>query len=130
LLESIVQGSVGLTARVITSTAPELTLFQWRVLVVVGDSAQGVSIALLSDQIGASSSATSRLVSRMVANGFVETRKSPGDRRVTNVVLSRKGARLRGRIQGTRRLLLGPIAARLGESGTLEQLALAFAEFD
>jgi len=130
LLEAVVQGSVGLTARVIANTAPELTLIQWRVLVVVGDSPTGVSIAVLSQRTGATSSATSRLVSRMATNGYLETRKSAQDRRVTTVVLSRKGGALTTRIQRTRRLLLSPIATRIGDSRVIGELALAFAEFD
>jgi DNA-binding MarR family transcriptional regulator len=107
-LESIVAGSVAITARALADAAPDLTILQWRALVLVADG--GLAVRDLAVRIGATSSATSRLVGRLAGRGLVTTVKAGDDRRVTWVVLTPSGEDLRRRVLERRAIDLETIA--------------------
>lgn len=129
LLERLVMGSVGVTARVVAEGAPELTLLQWRVLVVLAEAPDGATVSELASRIGSRLPATSRLVGRMRRRGLVETRKDHPDTRVTSVLLGPRGRELWQRVvAGRRSELIAVLAAAVftpNDQPGLERLARA-----
>lgn len=119
-LERLVIASVGVTARAVAEAAPDLTLLQWRALVILADTTGGVTVSEVADRIGSRLPATSRLLSRMRARGLVETRKDRSDGRVTTVHLAPAGAELHDRVTGRRRLDLAAAlsSAQLDRDGS------------
>ncbi len=110
-LEEIVAGSVAITARAIAEAAPEMTLLQWRVVVVVGRERDGLAVRDLAARTGLSSSALSRLVGRLVGKSLVSRAPGERDRRLTVVRLTDEGRELLERVVATRARVLEDIAA-------------------
>jgi DNA-binding MarR family transcriptional regulator len=83
-LERMVEGAVGLTTLALSEFAPaaELTLPQWRALVVVV-RADGIRIGELGGRVGMGLSSASRLVRRLERRGLVTTERDESDRRGT-----------------------------------------------
>jgi DNA-binding MarR family transcriptional regulator len=129
-LEAIVAGSVALTARALADTRSELTLVQWRALVVLHDATDPVPIGVLARALGASPSATSRLVRRLVARGYVARERDRGDRRdrrERRVVVSVRGRRLVRRIISVRDRELAALAIVSDDVPAIARLGVAFA---
>lgn len=107
-LEDLAFGLVALTSQAIAeSTAHgELTVQQWRVLVVLGGAGGGMRVSTLARRIAASGPSTSRLVKRLVERGLVEVAPDPGDGRALRLNLSPAGAELRARVVARRRELI------------------------
>ena len=97
-LEAIVTGSVAVTARALADAGSELTLVQWRALVVLAASDAPLTIGDLAREVGASPSGMSRLVRRLVARGYVSSRYERADRRKRRLVVSDRGRDLVARI--------------------------------
>ncbi len=133
LLERVVMGSVGVTARVIAEDAPELTLLQWRVLVVLAESSGGATVSALAGRIGSRMPAMSRLLGRMRRRGLIEMRKDQPDARVTTVLLTPDGLALRERVVASRRSELEAVLAAASltpaDRPSLERLAHALESF-
>jgi DNA-binding MarR family transcriptional regulator len=133
LLERLVMGSVGVTARVVAEGAPELTLLQWRVLVVLAGHPDGVTVSELASRIGSRLSAMSRLLGRMRRRGLVETRKDHPDARITTVFLGPSGRELWERVVASRRSELSALLAAASftpsDQPGLERLAHAMETF-
>lgn len=133
LLERIVIGSVGVTARAVADAAPELTLIQWRVLVVLAEDPGGATVSEVAERIGSRLPAASRLLGRMQRRGLVATRKDHPDARVTTVVLAPEGESLWRRVVERRRLDLDAVmgSARLtpDDGDLLGRLARALGAF-
>lgn len=104
-VERIVVASVAVTARLLNEAGAELTLGQWRVLVLV-DQPGGMPVGVLAAALRAKIAAVSRLVGRLNARGLVQTRRADGDARVVLVSLTAAGRRLRRRIVHGRRAQL------------------------
>ena len=123
-LEAIVTGSVAVTARALADAGSELTIVQWRVLVVLQGSDEPMTIGDLARRVGASPSAMSRLARRLMARGYVASRLERADRRKRRVVVSDRGRDLVERIVAIRDMELRalpidaadrPAVVRLGE---------------
>lgn len=110
-LEAIVMGSVAITARALAEAAPDLTLLQWRIVVLIGRQRGGTSLRDISRTTGVTSSALSRLVGRLVAKGMVATSTGSEDRRLTLARLTTEGEALLERVVHTRARVLEEIAA-------------------
>ena len=113
-LEAIVYGAIAVTARALNAAGVELTLPQWRALVIVGGASSGVSISDVADRLGSELSPTSRLIGRLERRGLVTTGKTDRDRRVTRVRLTPEGWVLRGQVLERRRILLAEVLAGVG----------------
>jgi DNA-binding MarR family transcriptional regulator len=120
-LEGMTFGIVGLTARALADVGREneLTLAQWRVLVVLG--AGPLRVGAVAERIGSSLASASRLVTRMESRGFVRTARDERDRRATLVSLAPLGDDVRSRVVRRRRQLIGELVA---EGSGLEGLGL------
>ncbi len=97
-LERLVVGSVAITARAIAEADADLTLMQWRVLLIAGEGDEGSAVGEIAARIGAHASPASRVVSRLKRRGLVQTTKDDLDRRVRKVSLTRAGKELRSRV--------------------------------
>jgi len=113
-LEAIVFGAVAVTARALNAAGVELTLPQWRALVIVGRTATGSSISDVAERLGSDLSPTSRLIGRLERRGLVATGKTDRDRRVTRVRLTDEGRALRRQVIERRRELLAEVLASVG----------------
>jgi DNA-binding MarR family transcriptional regulator len=120
-LERLMSASVDLTARALLATddAEELTLTQWRALIVLSESAASLRISDLGRRIGASLSSTSRLVSRLRARGVVNLRPSNADRRVSLITLTDRGRHVVSEVRSARHDLI--LAAIKDLDATLDE---------
>ena len=111
-VEELAFGVVGLTSRALAETGQEneLTLAQWRVLVILGQGP--MRVGAIAERIGSSLASASRLVARMEARGFVGTARDHSDRRATLVSLAPLGVEVRARTIEVRRRLIGDLVAR------------------
>lgn len=135
-IERLLVGGIGLTALALaeaTETA-DLTLAQWRVLVVVADT-DGVRIGELATRLGVAVPSASRLVRRLERRGLVTAERAEDDRRATNVRLTDGGRQVRDLVLRRRRALVERATedARSGVSAetiaALELLADALSRF-
>jgi DNA-binding MarR family transcriptional regulator len=133
VLERLVVGSVALTARAIAAADAELTLMQWRVLLVVGEDDEGAAVGAIASRTGAHASPASRVVSRLKRRGLVQTNKSDRDARVVCVTLTEAGRKLRTRVIEARRRDLADCLAIASltpaDSEALARLAQSFEPF-
>ncbi len=110
-LESLAFGVVGMTAKALNQVGreKELTLTQWRVLVVLG--AGPLRVGAIADRVGVALPSASRLVTRMEEHGFVQTARDEQDRRATLVSLAPLGVTTRDGVISRRRKLIGDLVA-------------------
>jgi DNA-binding MarR family transcriptional regulator len=77
----------------------ELTLAQWRVLIVVGErKASPFRVGDVAARISASLPSTSRILRRLERRGLITTERDESDRRATLVSLTPAGATARRRV--------------------------------
>jgi DNA-binding MarR family transcriptional regulator len=119
-IEGILVGGIGLTTLALAQAAEatDLTLRQWRVLVIVGDS-DGVRIGELARRLGVAEPSASRLARRLERHGLVTIERDDADRRATNVRLSDRGRQTCDTVLDRRRDLIDHAteAPRSGASG-------------
>jgi DNA-binding MarR family transcriptional regulator len=117
-IERLLTSGIGITARAIdqTSEAAELTLVQWRVLVIASQT-EGLRIGELAVHLGISIPSASRLVRRIEAQGLVTAMRADDDRRATNIALTKAGRAIVDAVVRRRRKLIG-----LALSAELEDL--------
>ena len=126
LLERVVLAGVDLTTRALAEAAPgiDLTLPQWRVLVVLGASADGATVSAVAAQIGVTLPATSRQLRRLERRGLLEVGPDEVDHRATRARLTRAGRRARTAILSYRRAGLEQATSRFTPAAaTLRDLA-------
>ena len=113
-LEKLMSASVGLTVRALLASpdANELTLTQWRTLVVLSESETPMRVSDLGRSIGASLPSTSRIVSRLRGRGAVVLSPSAVDRRASLISLTERG---RNAVSGVQRARHGLILAAIEE---------------
>jgi len=98
---------VGITAMAVAqaATTNDLTLAQWRALVVVASS-EGMHVGEIAERIGGSVPSASRLIRRLERRGLVTTERDEADRRATIVRSTPEGAKARVSVMTRRRELL------------------------
>ncbi|HET7646774.1 MAG TPA: MarR family transcriptional regulator [Candidatus Limnocylindria bacterium] len=130
-LDPLIIGAVGMTARALSRAGLDVTIVQWRVLLIAGESRAGATVTEIARRIEANLSPASRLVSRLERRGLVATAKDPDDRRTTRVTLTVEGRRVRAEVLRRRRADLRAAIERAriepGELPALTRLAAAFA---
>jgi DNA-binding MarR family transcriptional regulator len=114
-LERIVFAAVALTTRALSEARGDLdlTLAQWRVLVVLGETEDGATISQVAGRIGVTLPATSRQLRRLERRGLVDVSRDQRDRRATRVRLTRLGRSARDDVVSFRRRKIAQIAASL-----------------
>jgi DNA-binding MarR family transcriptional regulator len=133
VLESLVVGSVAITARAIAAADADLTLVQWRVLLVVGEREEGAAVGEIASRIGAHASPASRVVSRLRRRGLLKAARDQRDARVVCVSLTDAGRDLRSRILKMRGRDLAAVVASASlapaEAEAVAKLARSFEPF-
>lgn len=105
-LELLMFEAIGMTTVALsTVSAGELTLPQWRALVVVG-KAGAVRVGDVAVSIGMSLPSTSRLIQRLERRGLVTTERDESDRRATLVRITSAGHTLREAVVARRRTMM------------------------
>ena len=133
-IELVVFRAIGLTSFAVADAASvDLTLHQWRALVVIGRDGT-IRVGEVALQIGTPLPATSRLLARLERRGLSASARDEADRRATNVWLTPDGRAVRDAvIRRRRQLMLAALADRgaLPKDLTrgLEALGAAFAPF-
>jgi DNA-binding MarR family transcriptional regulator len=105
-LELLMFTAIGMTAVALSAAAAsDLTLPQWRALVVVGRMGRA-RVGDVAGAIGNSLPSASRLVRRLERQGLVATARDDTDRRATVVELTPKGRQVREEVVTRRRALM------------------------
>jgi DNA-binding MarR family transcriptional regulator len=104
----MVFGAIGMTALAVAGSegGSELTLFQWRCLVIAGEERQGKRVGEIATRIGVSLPSASRLCRRLERRGLVISGRDEHDRRATVIRLSPAGAKVREEILAARHRLI------------------------
>ena len=134
-LEHIAIGSVGVTTRALTHAAPgvELTLPQWRALLILGEDSDGARVGEVAARVGVTLPATSRLLRRLERRGIVALATDEADHRATRARLTARGHEVREAVLEFRREALreiaGAVRAKKGRTEVEPVLAALAAEF-
>ncbi len=86
--------------------AGDLSLLQWRTLMVLGSSDEPLRVNELADRASASMPSASRLIRRMERRGLVSISRDPSDGRGRRIALTQAGEALRSNVIGRRRFLI------------------------
>lgn len=105
-IERVIVGGVAITARALGDETSDLTLMQWRVLVVVGEQETGLHVGMVGQRIGTTPPSASRIIRRLEDRGLIELVRDESDRRFMLVRLTRKGRALRATLVDRRRMLI------------------------
>jgi DNA-binding MarR family transcriptional regulator len=113
-LERMVERAVGLTTVALGECMPaaELTLPQWRTLVVVVQ-ADGARIGEIGGRVGIGLSSASRLVQRLERRGLVATERDEADRRGTIARPTTRGIQLWEHLVDYRRRVIAQLLDEL-----------------
>lgn len=124
-LFAVSRAFVALAARSLSDTASEVTLHQYRALVVLSGAGEGTP-ATLARELGITPSTATRLVDRLVRKGYVTRRQDRGDRRRVLLRLTPGGTALVDEVSARRRRELSRIVREAGlpvDDATLRTLA-------
>lgn len=133
-LERLVFAGVALTSRALAEATPglELTVPQWRALVVLGEAPDGARVSEVASRVGGSLPGTSRLLRRLERRGLVSAQQDEQDHRATRVRLTPEGKSVRQAIVQYRRKAIHKVARAATPSlqltVELERLADAIGE--
>ena len=96
-VDRIVVAGVALTARALSEGTSEsdLSLPQWRVLVVLGEASGPLRLSDIAGHVGVTLPATSRQLRRLERRGLIEIRPHEQDHRAVSVALTAAGQRVR-----------------------------------
>ena len=108
VLELIARATIDVTTRVLAEATPglDLSLLQWRALVVIGDDATGARVGQVGERVGVPLPAASRLVQRLRRRGLVHLERDSDDGRATRVRLTHVGNQTRSSVLARRRHLI------------------------
>ncbi len=102
-----------------------LSFFQGLVLLALKEGRRGLKMSQIGDETGIKPTTLTQVVDSLEKNRFVERRRTPKDRRVCLVHLTRKGRRLLKQIEQHRRKLITQVIESLDPDET-ENLVRAF----
>jgi DNA-binding MarR family transcriptional regulator len=105
LIDSVLSASralVAVAARSLSDVAEEVTLTQYRTLVVLA-SRGPQNLAGLAEAVGVTPATATRMCDRLVRKGLIRRREERGDRRLLRVVLTEKGRSLVDAVTDRRR---------------------------
>ena len=103
---------VGIAARSLAGSSSEVTLPQYRALVLLCAGGP-MSMGALAGSLDCSPSTATRLCDRLVAKGLIERHEQPGNRREVQVSPTGKATRLVKAVTRRRRLELDRIVAAM-----------------
>jgi DNA-binding MarR family transcriptional regulator len=108
VLELMARATIDVTTRVLADATPglDLSLLQWRALVVIGDDATGARVGQVGERVGMPLPAASRLVQRLRRRGLVHLERDSDDGRAMRVRLTHVGHQTRSSVLARRRHLI------------------------
>jgi DNA-binding MarR family transcriptional regulator len=118
---------IGVAARSLSKTESDLTLGQYRALVLLNTRGPQI-VGALADALGIHPSTATRLCDRLLAKGLIERTPSPVNRREVTVALSGKGRAIVRDVATRRRREIRRIVAKL-DRATQRKLVDAFDAF-
>jgi DNA-binding MarR family transcriptional regulator len=118
---------VGVAARSLAAVESEITLRQYRALVVLAEYGEQ-NVGALADALDIHASTATRLCDRLLAKGLIERSTSPENRREVTVMLSPDGQALVRAVSNRRRRELRRVIAQL-DTRARRSLIQAFETF-
>lgn len=118
---------VGVAARSLAEVESEITLRQYRALVLLASRGEQ-NVSALAESLGIHASTATRLCDRLINKGFIDRTTSTENRREVMLRLSRAGAAIVRSVTARRRREISRIVARL-EPKSRDRLVEAFAAF-
>lgn len=112
---------VGVAARSLASEDTEITLPQYRAMVVLAVNGPQ-RVGDLAETLAIHPSTATRLCDRLVERGLIKRSVDPANRRETDITLSARGRAIVDRVTSTRRAEIGTIVGRIPH--TLQQPAI------
>lgn len=109
-LDRLAAAAVGLTTLALAEQGRDLTLPQWRALVVISTST-GLRASDVADRIGMSRPSMSRLIRRLQRRGAIVVEHDPSDRRATILRATPAGVAMRVATMTRRRELMAEALA-------------------
>ncbi len=106
--ELMARATIDVTTRVLADASPglDLSLLQWRALVVIGDDPAGTRVGRVGERVGLPLPAASRLVGRLRDRHLVRLERDSDDGRATRVMLTNVGHDTRSNVLDRRRSLI------------------------
>ena len=105
---------VGITTRSLTSVNADVTLPQFRSLVVLA-TAGPQTVSALADRLAVHASTMTRMCNRLVSRGLVLRAPSAVDRREVVIALTSMGTTVVEQVMATRRRELDEVVRRMGD---------------
>jgi len=105
---------VGIAARSLADVDPDVTLPQYRALVVLASRGPR-KVADIATELGVAPSTGTRMVDRLIRKGLIRRQRSATDRRVVRLTLTATGRQLVDRVMNRRRRELATIVKATGE---------------
>jgi DNA-binding MarR family transcriptional regulator len=118
---------VGIAAASVASMDANVTVPQWRVLVMV-DSRGPLNLAAVAAGLGVNPSNASRICDRLIKAGWLDRQESPADRRNITLSLTAAGRQLVTKVVRHRRRAVTRVLRGMAP-GDRELLATAFDQF-
>lgn len=106
-------------AAIVDVGAGDLSLLQWRILMVLGSGGGSLRLHEIAGRVSASMPSASRLVGRMERRGLVSSSRDPADGRGRRIALTAEGEALRVRVVGRRRAMIEESLRELPEDPDL-----------
>lgn len=103
---------VGISARSLASIEEQVTLPQFRMLVVLGTHGQ-MKLATLAGHLAVNPSTAMRMVDRLIGAGLLDRRTNPADRRENVLRLTDAGRRVVDDVTARRRADIAAIVTRM-----------------
>lgn len=107
---------VAVASRSIAAVDDDVTLPQFRALVVLEGEADGLKVGALANELRIQPSTATRLCDRLVGKGFVERRLDPNNRREVTIVLTDAGRSLVGHVTERRRAEIASIMSKVSSA--------------
>jgi len=107
-IELVARATVDVTTRALAEATHglDLSLLQWRALLIVGDDPAGSRVGQVGDGVGVPLPAASRLVQRLQRRGLVHVERDPDDGRAMRVRLTHAGSHARSTVLARRRHII------------------------
>jgi DNA-binding MarR family transcriptional regulator len=118
---------VGIAAQALLTVGDDVSLPQYRVLVLLDDQ-QPQTMGALADRLGVSPSTATRVCDRLTDKRLISRHVDDSDRRSVRVQLTKQGQRLVDEVTRARRIKIDAILERMGTAAE-RRLAKSLAEF-
>lgn len=104
---------VGVSARSLAEVSEEVTLAQFRTLVVLSTAAKPLRLIEVAARLDVQASTAQRSVERLLARGLVDRQENPSNRREVQLRLTPAGRRIVSRVTATRRRAIAAIVDQM-----------------